>query len=180
MGIVCTNDKQRLTKECLYISLVQLLKKKDLQDITVTELCAKAGISRMAFYRNYSVAADILEEHIEYDLCGGDLDEEYSKEVGLEKLWTDYYVYLKLNSGFVKLLVGSNYSYMFHKATDKMVSKFSHLMLREDLESYIQAVVVASVVALVTEWMKNDMDRSCDEMAALTIRLVNTITGCEG
>ena len=178
MSIVCSNDKQRFAKECLYLSLLRLLEKKSFRDITVTELCEKAGLSRMAFYRNYSIIEDILEEHIEYDLCGGDLDEKYSRSVGLENILINYFKNLKENKKFVKLLVNSNLTHMMKTSMDKMVTKFSYLIPDENTDNYLQSVFVSSILALVIEWTKNDMNRPCEEMAALSVKLLNAILTC--
>lgn len=43
-------------------ALVLLLDKKSLNDITITELCQKAGVSRMAFYGNYKSKEDLYEQ----------------------------------------------------------------------------------------------------------------------
>ena len=40
---------------------MQLLEKKDLKKITISELVERAGVSRAAFYRNYSSKEEILE-----------------------------------------------------------------------------------------------------------------------
>lgn len=40
-------------KECIVSALIQLIYAKPLSSITISELCQKAGVSRMTFYRNY-------------------------------------------------------------------------------------------------------------------------------
>ena len=42
-------ESNRITKESLEISLMQLLEKKDLKKITISELVERAGVSRAAF-----------------------------------------------------------------------------------------------------------------------------------
>ena len=42
------------TQERLQNSLLELLDTKELKEITVKEICDKAGISRNAFYQHYS------------------------------------------------------------------------------------------------------------------------------
>ena len=41
-------------------ALLQLLKKKEYKDISITEICEKAGVTRMSFYRNFESKDDIL------------------------------------------------------------------------------------------------------------------------
>lgn len=53
-------ESNKLTRECLTTALMQLMKEKPLDKITITELVARSGVSRTAFYRNYSTKEDIL------------------------------------------------------------------------------------------------------------------------
>lgn len=178
MSIICSNDKQRFAKECLYLSLLRLLEKKSIKEITVTELCSNAGLSRAAFYRNYRIVEDIMEEHIRYDLSGGDLEEEYSRALGLENILIGYYRTLKENQKLLQLIVKSDLTYMLQKATDEMITKFSYLIPCSDKNPYIHAIYSAGTMALVIEWTKNDMDRSCEEMANLSMKLLEGISTC--
>ena len=53
-------ESNKLTRECLKTALMQLMKEKSLDKITITELVKRSGVSRTAFYRNYSSKEDIL------------------------------------------------------------------------------------------------------------------------
>ena len=55
----------QLVKECLYTSLMLLMEQKEFQNITITDIAKKAGVSRMAYYRNYETKEAILEERAE-------------------------------------------------------------------------------------------------------------------
>ena len=50
-----------LTREAIETALLQLLEKKDLAKISISELVKRAGVSRAAFYRNYDSKEAILE-----------------------------------------------------------------------------------------------------------------------
>ena len=64
----------RLARECMVTALMQLLESQPLSTITISELTAKAGVSRMTFYRNYSSKEDIFARHLK------DILEEYREE----------------------------------------------------------------------------------------------------
>ncbi len=49
-------------KECLKKALLELMKEKSYKELSVSELCRKAGVSRMAFYRNYKLINDLFYE----------------------------------------------------------------------------------------------------------------------
>ena len=51
-------------KSNLTEALFLLLKEKPLKEISIKELCDRAGLSRLSFYRNYSSKEDILKQHL--------------------------------------------------------------------------------------------------------------------
>ena len=46
-------------------ALISLLKEKDLEYITVKEICQKAGVNRSTFYLHYETIADLVNETVE-------------------------------------------------------------------------------------------------------------------
>lgn len=57
----CADESQQ--KLCQ--SLLKLLKKVPLNQVKVTDLCRDAGVSRNAFYRNFTSLEDILAYHLD-------------------------------------------------------------------------------------------------------------------
>lgn len=55
-----SEEIRKLVVDSLADALLQLMHKKPYSEITVTELCRRAGVSRMAFYGNFSSRDDIL------------------------------------------------------------------------------------------------------------------------
>lgn len=45
-------------------ALLLMMKKKPYNDISVTVLCEKAGVTRMSFYRNFNTKEDVLKAWI--------------------------------------------------------------------------------------------------------------------
>ncbi|MBF0777400.1 TetR/AcrR family transcriptional regulator [Streptococcus cuniculi] len=54
-------ESNQLTRESIETALLFLLEKKDMRQISISELVKKAGVSRNAFYRNYKSKEEILE-----------------------------------------------------------------------------------------------------------------------
>ncbi len=52
----------RIIRESLQHALILLMNKKTFSTITITELCKKAGVSRMAFYGNYRSKEELLKK----------------------------------------------------------------------------------------------------------------------
>ena len=53
------------TRACITKALVKLTQEKALSSISVTELCQAAGVSRMAFYRNYDSKEGVFTARLE-------------------------------------------------------------------------------------------------------------------
>lgn len=47
-------ESNALTKESIETALLALMKEKNFSSITITDIAKKAGVSRLAYYRNYS------------------------------------------------------------------------------------------------------------------------------
>lgn len=51
------------TKDYITTALLQMLAKEKLQALTVSQVCKRAGVSRMAFYRNFDGLEQILYQY---------------------------------------------------------------------------------------------------------------------
>ncbi len=56
--------REALVGEYITDALLLLMKRKDYKDISITELCEKAGVTRMSFYRNFESKEDILKRWV--------------------------------------------------------------------------------------------------------------------
>ena len=60
-----TDSKYFYTASLMNQALLQLLEKKDLEFITVTEITKKAGVTRSTFYLHYENVYELFEETVE-------------------------------------------------------------------------------------------------------------------
>ena len=58
-------ESNRIAKESIETALLQILKEKDMEEISIEEIVRRAGVSRMAYYRNYASKSDILRKIVE-------------------------------------------------------------------------------------------------------------------
>ena len=76
-------ESNKITRECLRISMIKLMDKKDFEKISITEIAKNAGVSRTAFYRNYETREALVE-----DICQN-LFAELKSSVSGERYRTD-------------------------------------------------------------------------------------------
>lgn len=56
------NPENRVVRESLICALFQLMSQKPFNDIKISEIALKAGVSRMAYYRNYQSKEDLIAD----------------------------------------------------------------------------------------------------------------------
>lgn len=79
------NTPNQQTREKIVNALLTLIKEKPLSTITITELTQLAGVSRMAFYRNFSTKEEVFSSHLK------DILQKYQEEDRKQNLQGIYY-----------------------------------------------------------------------------------------
>src|SRR5258706_14063769 len=75
-----SNDlRVRRTRKWLQDALIELMKEKSFQDIQITELTARAQVSRPAFYLHFVSKEELLLSHV--DVIFDEFHAEISKEI---------------------------------------------------------------------------------------------------
>lgn len=80
-----TSASNLFARKCMVTALMQLMKEKPFSAITITEITARAGVSRMTYYRNYSSKEEIFRGYLN-DI----LYEYYSEAEGSSGNYYDY------------------------------------------------------------------------------------------
>ena len=57
-------ERSRFTKDCIVQALLRLMDEQAFSSISIQNIVDAAGVSRMAYYRNFSSKEDILRYHI--------------------------------------------------------------------------------------------------------------------
>lgn len=61
--MVKKKKSSQFLRSCIFEALMILLQQKRYEDITVSEITSKAGVSRMTYYRTYSSKEDIIIQY---------------------------------------------------------------------------------------------------------------------
>ena len=83
------NSAHRIVVDCIYEALIKLMDEKPYKEITITDITKKAGVSRMAYYRNYQDKDDILIDH--FKKVSSSSSEKIKKKTGIsqKERWRD-------------------------------------------------------------------------------------------
>ena len=96
---------------------MRLIQEKPYQQITVSELCKSAGISRQTFYTLFTSRENVMVFTLQTQYCriaSIVTPEGRSEDHGLRQLCRGYSEYLLDNRGLIKLLVENRIDYLLY------------------------------------------------------------------
>ena len=170
-------DKRILrTRKLIRDSFCQLLEVKPASQITVTELCALAGINRNTFYCHYQTTRDILAE-MEQDimvLVNQALSEAHDS---VEAITMTCRI-MKENQQICQLLLSANAEAgLFPKILNLSGERTMKVMERKKnplapaYQTMLSTFVVAGSNAVIQTWAQNGMRESPEDIAELITEL---------
>lgn len=107
-------------RESMREAFLLLLKEKKYEDITVSEICQKAGFSRTGFYSNYATKENLFNEIIEsaFEKISGLLGSPFESNVGTE--WYEKaFELLKDNIEVVKIVFNCENYFRYIETANK-------------------------------------------------------------
>lgn len=173
------NQRIRLSRQMLKDALIELLQEKELQKVTVYEICERAQINRTTFYKYYASQYDLLDDiekdifdALEQRLCSGDsLTDALSRTLA----------YLEEERTKCRLLINSTTDINF---AEKLFSlpQIQILTQKHIPKSYTQAqlkhiltFIYHGGYAIVREWINAETRESPEEISELFLMLVSNI-----
>jgi AcrR family transcriptional regulator len=149
------NEAHELVIESLIEALLQLMEKKPLSEINITELCARAGVSRVSFYRNFKSMQDILVFQLSKstNIWWAEFSKKEHDEF-YQTFWAELLEQYRMNERLVNLIYKNNVSHLLKEHIFNCCGLNSKL---DDNESYSRAVLAGAIYGLVDEWIKRGM-----------------------
>lgn len=173
-------------------ALLILLEKKELDYITVNEICKQAGVNRSTFYLHYESTNDLLEECIENMNKNffNSFDETYKdalnkiKSGGLEELnfitpkyLVPYLNYVKENTKIYKVAISKphlmksyeKFEQLYENIINPILDRFN---LDNNKRKYVVNFYMKGIEAIINEWIKNDCKDDIDLIVNLLMELI--------
>lgn len=141
--------------ESLTQALLQLMEKKPLSQINVSELCERAGVGRISFYRNFNSMDEILVRYLKR--CTDDWWEDFIQKPPKD-FYADFWPALldqyRLHERLIRLLYENNASYLIK---NHIFACCQPEGAASEEESYTRAALAGALYGLVDEWIRRGM-----------------------
>ena len=173
-------------------AFLTLLEKKDFDYITVKEICEVAGVNRSTFYLHYETMADLLSESVSH------MNEQFLaymkrdsqtfvtklRDCPLDELYlitpeylTPYLGYIEQHKRLFRTATENAAVLGMDKSYDRMFCHvFTPILDRYGIPQqdrrYIMAFYIQGLMAIISEWLKNDCADSIGYVANMIQRCV--------
>lgn len=168
---VSNKESRKLTREALETALLLLLEKKTLSQITISELVAKAGVSRNAFYRNYKSKEAILESiltqivrRIFRGLKGFDLKNQ------LSQAWLFILNEAKKEAQVLGFIFEQHLEKLLTSIVSKRLKAYQRFNKKHD-SHYTNSFWSNAIISVLSNWVADDMRIPAEEVAAIGLPL---------
>ena len=155
--------KDFVVVEQLENAIFNLLKEKEYKDISISELCDKAWVSRCTFYRNYKSMDDIIYQYFirESQIWWDENYNLFLKEENYISL--SLFKYLLSLKERIIIVYQRGLSYIFEKHIFDSAINGRDIFDKE--QSYSSARVSGAIVGLTNEWVRRGMQDSPEYLA---------------
>ncbi len=158
-------ELNKLVTDSLGEALLSLMADKPYAKITVTELCKKAGVSRAAFYGNYSSKDDIFDRIV--NVMNADLVNKLGspfRSTTTEKWYAKMFKYISARADIFKLIIAAGFDDRYMALLNEKVLADAALAVEK---KYQRIIWSGGIQKIVTHWLDGGMAESVDTMAKL-------------
>lgn len=180
------NQRTRLTKMLLKNSLIALLHKKPIYQISVSELCSAAELNRSTFYKHYGNVHDILQEIEDETLSKGTQCIQEIEDAGIdygEKVLYQLLCDVMENKDVYQLLMDNS----IHDHFPARMLKDTVYFFKERIQSieretpmsdYVFNYLVSGCISVIQNWLAGSMTETPEEIAKLMYSISIAILEC--
>lgn len=178
MYTLCTTEKTAQQQQIFEQTFLQMMLEMYYDEITISDLCRRAGLSRKIFYRLYEKKADILYSMIDRALM--EVDYYTPEESVAPGELHRFFAYWKHKKDLLDALLK-------HQNSSLLTDRAIRFAMREEgspVRSFgsdkekgsYEAIVfyLSGIFSLLLIWHAQGYDKSIDEMSALMMDILTT------
>ena len=185
-----SESKYKNTALLMNQALLILLEKKDLEFITVKEICLKAGVNRSTFYLHYENVNDLLEEtaqNLNKNFISSFPTNEINQKLQnknpeesifiKEEFLIPYLEFVKTNKRILKTIYSKPLVFNNKQVYEKMkqnvflpiIEKFK---IPKENQAYILEFYTRGVTGIINYWLDNDCADSINHIFSIILECV--------
>lgn len=168
------NKNKCFTRSCIVTALFTLLKTKNFEDITISEIVNKAGVSRMGFYRNYESKENIIEQYILENFIDtiNELQDNGKLDFSVKKLITTTLLNFQKHADEIKLLLDKKLNALLYFCYEKCFYYLYKTTHPTQTELYSTRMFIGEIYNLEMAWIETGMKETPEQLAKMYNRII--------
>ena len=174
-----TNKTAMQSQKQIAAAMMALLGEKPFSQITVSELCKVAGISRQTFYTLFTSRENVMVFTLQARYCDGpELSEpEHIACRGDQLRWLcrGYSEYMLRNQGLIKLLVDNRIDYLLYDSFFDAMDSCECFLPKADActRSYAASFYAGGIACVARRYAQEGCSSNVDQLEALLMTLLS-------
>lgn len=168
-----SNESNVLTKECIVTALLRLMQTKKYDSISITDITNLAGVSRMAYYRNYKSKDEILIKRLEEEEKKLIDDINGEKAENLRVIIAYISVFFQENALVIKAVYDAGLAHLLSNMLSRRIYDYFPVASRDPKGKYAVHFYVGAVFSVFRLWFDNGMKESVDDIVDIIYKLIN-------
>lgn len=160
-----SEELNKVVVESLEGALLNLIEKKPYEQISITELCAKAGVSRTSFYSNFNTKDEVLKKivvELQKEL-GERIGSPFRQPVNLE-WYKGLFKLVKERANILKPIFSAGFQNKYQELVNGVILRHNNM---QQGEIYLRLLWSGGIINAVVHWLATDMIEPIDDIAAI-------------
>ena len=153
---ICKTPKSEGRQKEFQDTLLRMLEKQKMKDVTVVSLCKEMNISRKTFYQYFDTIEDVLYIMIDKELRNSFLMLEYNPEVG------EFFEFWLENKKILDILEKNELSNLLVERAYILSDIYQRDVM--SIQNMKYAGWISSIITVLLLWHHGGMQQSTDEM----------------
>lgn len=154
------NSLDKNVQNRIIFALLALMEEYSFTDISVSQVCQKAQVSRQTYYRFFADNNRVLIYHLNGIITEYRLIRVLTDNKNLSEL-SYFFLFFQNYPELLQLLYTNNKMYLLQQAISPLTDRFIHERFYkiEPYRNYADEFVAATLCSLLTVWARNEFDR---------------------
>lgn len=166
---IANEEANAFVKECIQTALINLIREKQYDEISITDIVKEAGVSRSSYYRNFNSKDCILDFLLERIATSieNTLDYNNATADGEPICWRDWWVIvlnvIKQHHDTYSLLLEAKFDIKIQQVFQRRM--LAHSKITEEIGIHKSFYYSGALCSVVANWIRSDYNISVEELA---------------
>lgn len=162
------------SKNMITEALLNLLKDKKFNKISIKELCEKALVSRQTFYFLFKTKEQVIESY--FDSLFFDYTKTFQKKesITINHICKSAITYLIKNEFFIRILIDNNLNYIMTQKIEQYLFELGDIINanKKNHQLYAFAFIAGALVETLSYYFKNNKDCTPEDISVLIEQII--------